>query len=102
MKSAKKYRVNESEVFNLQSMYDKLNVWLIEMQDGEREWDETVFDRLEEVEGLMDKAYCIGALVDWPTLKRIREIKAERQMLRYAAGLAAGHSERDAAIAFQL
>lgn len=102
MKSAKKYRVNESEVFNLQSMYDKLNVWLIEMQDGEREWDETIFDRLEEVEDLMNKAYGVGALVDWNTLKRIREIRDERQMIRYTRSLAAGHSERDAAIAFQI
>ena len=102
MKSAKKYRVNESEVFNLQSMYDKLNVWLIEMQDSEREWDETIFERLEEVEDLMNKAYGVGALVDWNTLKRIREIKDERQMIRYTRSLAAGHSERDAAIAFQL
>lgn len=100
--AAKKYRVNESEVFNLQSMYDKLNVWLIEMQDGEREWDETIFERLEEVEDLMNKAYGVGALVDWNTLKRIREIKEERQMLRYARSLTAGHSERDAAFAFQL
>lgn len=100
--ATKKYRVNESEVFNLQSMYDKLNVWLIEMQDGEREWDETIFERLEEVEGLMNKAYGVGALVDWNTLKRIREIKEERQMIRYCRSLAAGHSERDAAIAFQL
>ena len=102
MKSAKKYRVNESEVFNLQSMYEKLNVWLIEMQDGEREWDETIFERLEEVEDLMNKAYGVGALVDWNTLKRIREIKDARQMIRYTRSLAAGHSERDAAIAFQL
>ena len=102
MKSAKKYRINESEVFNLQGMYDKLNVWLIEMQDGEREWDETIFERLEEVEDLMNKAYGVGALVDCNTLKRIREIKDERQMIRYTRSLAAGHSERDAAIAFQL
>lgn len=102
MMAIKKYRVNESEVFNLQSMYDKLNVWLIEMQDGEREWDETIFERIEEVEDLMNKAYGVGALVDWNTLKRIREIKDERQMIRYARSLAAGHSERDAAIAFQL
>lgn len=83
-------------------MYDKLNVWLIEMQDGEREWDETIFERLEEVEDLMNKACGVGALVDWNTLKRIREIKDERQMMRYTRSLAAGHSERDAAIAFQL
>lgn len=102
MMATKKYRVNESEVFNLHSMYEKLNVWLIEMQDGEREWDETIFERIEEVEDLMNKAYGVGALVDWNTLKRIREIKDERQMIRYARSLEAGHSERDAAIAFQL
>lgn len=100
--TSKRYRVNESEVFNLQSMYDKLNVWLIEMQDGEREWGESIFKRLEEVEALMNKAYGVGALVDWNTLKRIREIKDERQMIRYHCSLAAGHFERDAAIAFQL
>lgn len=98
----KKYRVNGSEHFNLYSMYEKLRVWEIEMQEGERPWDDSIFDRIEEVENLMDKAYCVGALVDWPTLKRIREIQAERQMIRYNRCLAAGHSERDAAIAFQL
>ena len=50
----------------------------------------------------MEKAYCVGALVDWPTLKRIREIKEERQLIRYNRCLAAGHAEQDAAIAFQL
>ena len=48
----------------------------------------------------MDKAYCVGALVDWPTLKAIREIQAERQMIRYQNSLAAGSNERDAALAF--
>lgn len=98
----KKYRVNESEHFNLYSMYEHLKVLEIEMEDGERPWDESIFDRIEEVESLMDKAYCIGALVDWPTLKRIREIKDERQWIRYNRSLAAGASEREAAIAFQL
>ena len=98
----KKYRVNESEHFNLYSMYEHLKVLEIEMQDGERPWDDSIFDRIDEVESLMNKAYCVGACVDWPTLKRIREIKDERQMIRYNRCLAAGESERDAAIAFQL
>lgn len=98
----KLYRVNESEVFNLQSMYEKLRVWEIEMQEGERSWDDSVFDRIAEVEMLMEKAYCVGATVDWPTLKRIREIKEERQMIRYNRCLAAGNSDQEAAIAFQL
>ena len=100
--NVKKYRVNESEIFNLESMYTKLQVWADEMQQGEREYDETIYDRIDEVETLMNKAWCVGCLVDWPTLKRIREIKAERQTLRYAASLAAGHNERDAAIAFTI
>ena len=31
----------------------------------------------------MDQAPHVGSLVDWPTLKRIREIKDERQIIRY-------------------
>ena len=50
----------------------------------------------------MEKAYCVGALVDWPTLKRIREIKEERQLIRYNTCLAQGTSEKDAAMAFEL
>ena len=50
----------------------------------------------------MEKAYCVGALVDWPTLKRIREIREERQLIRYNTCLAAGASEREAAQAFEL
>ena len=98
----KKYRVNESEHFNLYSMYEHLKVLEIEMEDGERPWDESIFDRIEEVESLMGKAGYVGAYVDWPTLKRIREIKDERQMIRYNRCMAAGASEREAAIAFQL
>ncbi len=59
-------------------------------------------NRLEEIEGLMEKAYCVGALVDWNTLKRIREIKEERQLIRYNTCLAMGTNEKDAAMAFEL
>lgn len=98
----KKYRVNESEHFNLYSMYEHLKVLEIEMEDGERPWDDSIFGRIDEVETLMEKAYCVGALVDWPTLKRIREIKDERQYIRYCRCLEAGASEREAGIAFQI
>lgn len=98
----KLYRVNASEHFNLESMREKLLVHLQEMEFGEREWDETIYNRIEEIESLLTKAYCVGALVDWPTLKRIREIKDERQYIRYNRCLEAGASEREASIAFQI
>lgn len=98
----KKYRVNESEHFNLYSMYDHLKVLEIQMQDGEIEWDDDIEERISEVEGLMEKAYCVGALVDWPTLKRIREIKDERQLIRYRRSVEAGSTELDAGYAFTL
>lgn len=107
MKTAKKYRVNESEHFNLYSMHDHLKCIEIEMQEApphtytEQQWAD-IYKRVEEVESLMDKAYCVGALVDWNTLKRIREIKNERQMIRYNKCLAQGTPEREAALAFDL
>lgn len=103
----KKYRVNASEHFNLLSMYDKLKCQQIDMEEApahtytEAQWEE-LDKRLEEVNQLMEKAYCVGALVDWPTLKRIREIKEERQLIRYNTCLAAGESERNVAMAFEL
>lgn len=97
----KKYRVNESEHFNLMSMYDHLRCMEIDaIETGE--WPKGLEERIEEVEELLEDAYCVGALVDWPTLKRIRKIKDERQMIRYSRSLAAGNSERDAALAFTL
>lgn len=97
----KKYRVNESEHFNLMSMYDHLKCMEIDaVETGE--WPDGLEESIEEVEMLLDKAYCVGALVDWPTLKRIREIKDERQLIRYSRSLAAGSNERDAALAFAL
>ena len=103
----KKYRVNESEHFNLYSMYDKLKCVEIDMQEApahtytDEQWDE-IEERISEVEELMEKAYCVGALVEWPTLKRIREIKEERQLIRYNISLMQGTPERDAALAFEL
>lgn len=104
---AKKYRVNESEHFNLLSMYDRLKCIEIDMREDtehaytEKQWDE-IEDRISEVEGLMEKAYCVGALVDWVTLKRIREIKAERQLIRYNNCMQQGATEKEASMAFLL
>ena len=97
----KKYRVNESEHFNLMSMYDHLKCMEIDAIETGK-WPEGLEENIEEVEMLLDKAYCVGALVDWPTLKRIREIKDERQLIRYSKSLVAGSNERDAALAFTL
>ena len=98
----KKYRVNSTEHFNLHSMYDHLKCIEIDMEEGTIPWDDAVLDRLEELEDLMDKAPWVGSMVDWPTLKRIREIKDERHMIRYTTCLAAGAEERDAALAFEV
>lgn len=104
---AKKSRVNGSEHFNLMSMNDHLRCIEIDFKEApagtytSEQWDD-LEKRITEVEELLEKAYCIGALVDWPTLKRIREIQAERQLIRYTRCLAAGSSERDAALAFKL
>lgn len=103
----KKYRVNESEHFNLYSMYDHLKCVEIDMEEApahtytEKQWNE-LYERISEIEGLMEKAYCVGASVDWPTLKRIREIKEERQFIRYNTCMAQGTPEREAAAAFDL
>lgn len=99
----KKYRVNGSEHFNLHSMRDKLYV----MRDSaveESDWEtaDLAQERIEEVEALLHKAPCVGSLVDWETLKRIREIQAERQLIRYSTCLANGESESEAAIAFTI
>ena len=103
----KKYRVSSTEHFNLLSMYDKLKCQEIDMEEApahtytEDQW-KALYDRLEEINRLMEEAYCVGALVSWQTLKRIREIKEERQLIRYNVCMAQGVSEKDAAIAFWL
>lgn len=101
-KKVKKYRVNGSEHFNLMSMYDHLKCIQIDMEEGVVPWDSKIDDRMQEVEELLEKAYCVGATVDWPTLKRIREIKNERQMIRYQKAMVCGESESEAALAFTL
>ena len=96
----KKYRVNESEHFNLMSMYDHLKAREIMIQEDEIPWEDDIEERIMEVESLLEKAHCVGALVDWPTLSRIREIKDERCQIRYNTALANGASEADAAYAY--
>lgn len=55
--------------------------------------------RLEEVDSLLSAAPCIGSLVTWPQLKRIREIRDERNTIRYNIAIANGASVRDAGYA---
>lgn len=95
----KKYRVNESEYFNLMSMYDHLKCVEIDMQEGNIEWDDEIEERIKEVESLLESAYCVGALVTWLQLKRIREIRDERNMMRYNRAIENGASEHDAGYA---
>lgn len=93
----KKYRVNESEHFNLMSMYDKLKCIEIESREnGDWEVLEEVENRIDEVESLLESAYCVGALVTWEQLKRIREIRDERNYMRYATAKENGAKECEA------
>lgn len=99
-----KYRVNESEHFNLLSMYEHLKVLEAETPRDyytKAQWSD-LYRRIEYIENLMEKAYCVGALVDWETLKAIREIQEERRLIRYERCLAAGDNEKEAAIALTL
>ena len=97
----KKYRVNESEHFNLMSMYDHLKCLEIDViESNDNDALDGIWMRIDEVEKLMDVAYCIGALVTWEQLKRIREIRDERNLIRYGIAKANGASESDAAYAF--
>lgn len=103
----KKYRISESEHFNLMSMYDHLKCIEIDFEEApagthsKEEWD-GLEARIQEVEDLLEAAPCVGAAVDYPALKQIRKIKDERQMIRYCRCLEGGASEKDAALAFEL
>lgn len=99
--SERKYRINSSELFNLQSMYEHL-LCVRDVQDGVGQDSSHTRDRIEEIEALMDKAYCVGAKVTWPELKRIREIQEERRQIRYCICLSHGDNERDAALALEI
>lgn len=98
---AKLYRVKGIEVQELFSMEEKLRVLRTEAWDEGRFNDADYYsERLEEIDKLLNKAWHAGAQVDWETLKRIREIKAERQSIRYGICLANGMDERKASYAF--
>lgn len=60
---------------------------------------EKVEEQLEEIESLLEAAYCIGALVTWPQLKCIREIRDERNAIRYNIEIRNGASDRGAGYA---
>lgn len=94
----KKYRVSESEHFNLMSMYDHLRAKEIQAQENDEPWEvlDQIRSRIEEVESLMEDAYCVGALVSWPQLKRIREIRDERNAIRYGIAIQNGASWQEA------
>lgn len=100
-KQTKYYRVNESEHFNLQSMHDHLICLRYSAEDtGNWEEYDRLTERIEEVEDLLDAAPCIGCSVTWPQLRRIREIRDERNLIRYQRSLTAGASEQEAGNAF--
>ena len=101
MSKTKYYRVNSSEAFNLDSMYTHLLNDAYDMEHDTKPWDDALYAKFEEVRDLMDYAY-VGARVTWPQLKRIREIRAERQMMRYACAMQSGETEARAAMAFDL
>ena len=97
----KKYRVNSSEVTNLESMRVHLQNIMYDMWAGDIPWDKAVEAKYEEVNHLCKVARFPGDLVDWPTLARIRAIRDERNALRYAQCLNAGMDEERASYAFQ-
>lgn len=96
----KKYRVNNSEHFNLMSMYEHLKCMEIDARESD-DWDalDKIEERIVEVENLLESAYCVGALVTWEQLKRIREIKDERNEIRYRIAIQNGANNRDASYA---
>lgn len=96
----KKYRVNDSEHFNLASMYEHLKCLEIDARENNA-WEmlDSVEKRIEEVESLLESAYCVGALVTWPQLKRIREIRDERNAIRYNIAIQNGASDSQAGYA---
>lgn len=82
-KSKKRYRVSSDEHFNLMSMMDKVMVQVYEAREnGSFEEQEAAEARMDEMNELLEKAPYVGALVDWPTLARIREIAVARETMR--------------------
>ena len=99
-KDMKKYRVIDSEHFNLLCLSDNLNCREFRARENNDCGAlEKVEERIEEVESLLESAYCIGALVTWPQLKRIREIRDERNTIRYNIAIRNGASDQGAGYA---
>lgn len=103
----KKYRVNASQYTNLCCMYDKLKCEEIDMLEAPRGSNNNAdFEQLEarisELEYLMREAYGVGALVEWKVLSRIREIKQERQQIRYENALASSTTRKYANMAYEI
>ena len=105
----KKYFVNESILFNLDSMLTHAYNIRNDFRDGERtaplqiagrtlkdEFDAQDF--IDYLDGLYDKAF--SRKVDGKTYGELKKIQFERQAIRYNCCLAAGMSERDAGYAF--
>ena len=92
-----KHRVSEPEYLALVSVYVHLASVQLAMEEGAIPWDDSVDERGEEVCELLEKAPCAGSMVDWPTLKRIREIEDEVQAERLARDL-----ETEAVLAFEM
>lgn len=87
-----KYRVNESEHFNLVSMYYYLKEQAEVALRNDEPWQviEDLYSRLEEIHKLMEAAPHIGAFVTWPELSRIREISDGRKSIRHALAIQNG------------
>lgn len=92
MAKQKLYRVSANEHFNLMSMLDKVwNEVYEARENGTFEQEEAAEAKKDELEELLDKAPCVGSLVTWQTLARIREVAAARETIRNAACAQAGH-----------
>lgn len=82
----KRYRVNRSEYLGLYKMDNYLAEAELIMKMApdhkytDKQWNK-LQNRIGEIKILRDKANYIGALVDWPTLKRIREIEEEQECI---------------------
>ena len=83
MAKQKLYRVSANEHFNLMSMLDKVwNEVYEARENGTFEQEEAAETKKDEE--LLDKAPCVGSLVTWQTLARIREVATAREAMRDA------------------
>ena len=108
--SEKKYRVKESWIFNLESMYDKLSCVLLDIQDGEItlpiEICGSKIESEEDVEALIEEASKLELVaksrkVTSKEYGRIEQLVNWRIMQRYARCLSNGMDEKDAGECFR-